>query len=97
LRSGSGITAFPIRSSTGSAVNKGTNERLMDSRFGLQLLSAFEDETLEMPQQLDLGEGRLGSGLTVRQCKRATLRRTDAGRGGPRFGRRPRLPRARAA
>jgi hypothetical protein len=45
FRSGSGITAFSIRSSTDNAVNKGTKERVMNSRFGLQLLSAFVDET----------------------------------------------------
>ena len=62
FRMGSGITAFPIRSSTDNAVNMGTMERLMDSRFALQLLSAFVDETLEMPRQLDV-ETRLEQNL----------------------------------
>jgi hypothetical protein len=42
---GSELTVFPIRSSTDNAVNKGTKERVMNSRFWLQLLSAFVDET----------------------------------------------------
>jgi hypothetical protein len=55
---GSELTVFPIRSSTDNAVNKGAKERLTDSKFSSQLLSAFVDETLQMPRQLDL-EARL--------------------------------------
>ena len=69
FRSGSGVTAFPIRTSADNAVNKGTKERLMDSRFGLQLLSTFVDETLEMPRQLDV-EARLEQDPVLRRkCK----------------------------
>ena len=70
---GSELTVFPIRSSTDNAVNKGAKERLTDSRFPSQLLSAFVDETLQMPRQLDL-EARLEQDPVLRAQVQALRR-----------------------